>query len=141
MPKLPDKTQDPRRTPVSADFPYDATGDVVAGDTIRFTEACFEGGRSPVYVGDRTNEAEVLRDSYGAEKQQHTFTLRILKSSGVEPLAGGAITRRKGRNIYRNTVQRQTWRDENARFIAATEKHGRGDVARYDRDERQASIY
>jgi hypothetical protein len=30
MPKLTDKTQDPRRAPVSADFPHDATGDVVA---------------------------------------------------------------------------------------------------------------
>jgi hypothetical protein len=109
----------------------DATGDVVVGDIIIFTESVFQrGGRRPQYLGDRTIEARVMRDSYGAEKQQHTFTLEIIKSGGEQPLKAGALTRRKGRNVYRNGVTRAPWENEQARWIAQKEKHARGDEAR-----------
>ena len=124
--------------PATADFPVDATGDVVVGDTIRFQEGVFGGSfRKPTFVGNRTIEAEVVRDSYGADKQQHTFTLRVLRSEGAEPLAPGTTTRRKGRNVYRNGTQRQRWADETAREGARTEKHGRGDAARTARAQRR----
>jgi len=115
-----------------------ATGDVATGDVIQFTEAVFEGSFSnPAYVGDRNIMAEVLRESYGAVKQQHTFTLRIIKSSGTKPILPGAIVRRKGRNIYRNGTLRLMWADETARDKVLADKHSRGDIARVRRDERR----
>lgn len=137
----PDFTYNPERKPVTTDYPVVATGDVVAGDTIRFEEGVFGGSfRNPSFLGNRTVEAEVMRDSYGADKQQHTFTLRILASSGIEPLEVGKVTRRKGRNVYRNGVWRQRWADEAARKAAADEKHGRGDAARAAREERRGTF-
>ena len=109
----------------------DATGDVVAGDVIRFREAVFKGSfRSPKFVGERTITARVEKESYGADKQQHTFSLRVISSDGIDPLKAGERTRRKGRNIYRNGTERLVWRDEEARRAVADEKHRRGDAAR-----------
>lgn len=117
------------------------TGDAVAGDTIRFREAVFGGSfRKPQYLGDRTIIAEIIRDSYGAAKQQHTFTLRIIESSGFEPLAVGTVTRRKGRNVYRQGTERLAWENEDARYSAATEKHMRGDAARAAREARRETL-
>ena len=115
-----------------------ATGDVVRGDTIRFTEAVFAGSfRNPQFSGNREIVAEVLNDSYGRDKQQHTFTLRVIRSSGTQPLEAGVTTTRKGRNVYRNGTERLEWTDENARTMAASEKHTRGDAARRSRDVRR----
>jgi len=117
----------------------DATGDVVVGDRIAFTEGVFGGSyRKPKHIGDREIEAEVLRDSYGKAKQQHTFTLRVTASTGTKPVEVGKEIRRKGRTIYRNGVSRERWSDEKAREIACDEKHARGDVAREARIERKA---
>ncbi len=118
-----------------------ARGDVVAGDTIRLTESVFGGSyREPRYRGSRTIEAEVVRDSYGAAKQQHTFTLRVIGSTGVEALEAGKIIRRKGRNVYRGQPDRLQWSDESERDIVAAEKHRRGDTARAARDDRRVVI-
>lgn len=115
-----------------------ATGDVVTGDVICFSEAVFRGSyRKPKYLGDRTIIAEVLKDSYGAGKQQHTFTINVIKSRGYEPLKTGVKTRRKGRNVYRQGTQRLPWRDEAKREEIAGEKHERGDAARRERDKRR----
>ena len=122
-----------------------ATGDVVAGDVIEWTEGVFSGycgrsrwGRSsPKHLGDRRIVAEIIRDSYGAAKQQHTFTIRVLASDGYDALAPGTVTTRKGRNIYRNGCQRIEWRDEAARQAVADEKHIRGDEARARRADRR----
>lgn len=139
----------------------DCTGDVVTGDQIRFTEAVFEGShRNPKKRGQRTIEAQVLRDSYGAAKQQHTFTLRVLASEGYQPLETGAVVHRKGRNVYRNGVKRTHWPDElpapgkesdeshwrlyggisNERAAARSEKHQRGNQARFERDLRRGEV-
>ncbi len=121
------------------DFTIDCTGDVVAGDTILFAEAVFAGSyRRPRFVGERRVAARVLRDGYGGAKQQHSFTLEILWSDGVEPLAAGARTVRKGRNLYRRGTRRLPWPDESARRAAADEKHVRGDAARAARELRRA---
>lgn len=120
-------------------YVIEATGDVVAGDRIRFTEAVFGGTfRRPQYIGDRTVEAEVLRDSYGKVEQQHTFTIRIIRCEGVEPLAAGTITHRKGRNIYRRGVWRAPWADEAQRVAVQRDKWSRGDAAREQRARRLA---
>lgn len=121
------------------EFIYGCTGDVVVSDVIRFTEAVFGGSyRSPRYLGDRVIEALVVRDSYGAGKQQHTFTLSVLASSGIDPIAPGTVTRRKGRNVYKNGTSRKPWIDETARAAIQAEKHARGDAARAERDRRIA---
>lgn len=122
------------------DFPINCTGDVVVGDTIRFTEKVFSGSfRNPKYEGNRTITAQVVADSYGIAKQQHTFTLMVINcaSDGNAPCVLGRTTR-KGRNIYRNGCARQAWPDESSRRAIAAEKHQRGDAARAARAERVA---
>jgi len=115
----------------------DCTGDVVSGDIITFTETVWGGSRtSPRALGERTITARVLKESYGQEKQQHTFSLFILESTGYEALPEGKKTLRKGRNVYRNGCTRERWEDEEARRAALDEKHARGDAARAIRDER-----
>ena len=116
----------------------DASGDVVAGDVILFQESVFGGShRNPIYKGSRTIQAKVLRESYGTEKQQHTFTMSVISSKGTDAVPAGAEIRRKGRNIYRNGTQRLVWLDEGERKRIALEKHSRGAVARKARDKRK----
>ena len=115
-----------------------ASGDVVVGDQIRYNESVWGGShRKPRRLGERTVCGEVLRDSYGAAKQQHTFTIQVMTSSGFDALAPGAKICRKGRNVYRGKPQRLKWPDESDRLAVADEKHARGDAARDERDERR----
>lgn len=110
------------------------TDDVVTGDMICWTETVFEGSyRRAKPVGERKITAIVKRDSYGAAKQQHTFTLEVVECSGRDPIEVGARIWRKGRVIYRNGVERCLWWNETNRIIAADEKHARGDEAREQR--------
>lgn len=121
-----------------ADKWIDGTGDIVTGDHIKFTEAVFGGSyKSPKYSGDRTIEAIVTKDSYGQDKQQHTFTMVVVSSAGEEALKPGDTIRRKGRNVYKNGTERLLWKDETQRNAAADEKHSRGDQARAARDQRR----
>lgn len=109
------------------------TNDVVKGDTIMFTEGVFNGSyRNPKYIGERTIIAKVIKESYGVEKQQHTFTLEVIEASGTdeEEVLQKKTIMRKGRNIYRNGVKRKLWDDETARLDLAEEKHERGEIAR-----------
>lgn len=111
------------------EYPIDCTGDAVTGDHVRFERAVFTGSfRKPKFSHMETVEGEIIADSYGRDKQQHTFTLRLVD---------GSTTRIKGRNLYRNKVYRQMWADENARKLAADEKHHRGDKARQARSDRK----
>lgn len=115
-----------------------ATGDVCTGDEILFVEAVFGGAhRKPTFLGERRIAARIVKDSYGAAKQQHTFTLEIVASDGTSPLPVGTKTTRKGRNVYRNGTSRKPWADEAARREALDEKHGRGDAARAARAARK----
>lgn len=115
-----------------------AYGDIVTGDQITYTESVFGGSyRKPKYLGERTIRGEVTRDSYGAAKQQHTFTIRVMASSGFDALEVGTKILRKARNIYKGDPQRLRWGDESERQEAADEKHERGDAARAERDERR----
>lgn len=83
--------------------------------------------------------AFVVKESYGAAKQQHTFTLEVIASEGVDPIERGSTIRRKGRNIYRNGTYRGMWGDESARQENLSEKYERGYVARQERDARKRS--
>lgn len=118
-----------------------ATGDVVRGDTIRFKESVFKGSfRKPKFIGEREVVAHIVNDSYGEWKQQHTFTLRILRSSGTQALKENVLTTRKGRNVYRKGTERLPWTNESARDQALDEKHKRGAEARFARAERKAMV-
>ena len=117
-----------------------ATGDICVGDRIIYEENVYPPNnhfkrKSP--LGVRSVYAEVLRDSYGEAKQQHTFTIRVIKSSGVHPLESGREYRRKGRTIYGSGVKRELWENEKTRDRVLTEKHSRGRVARRARDIRK----
>lgn len=122
----------------TTNFSLSCTGDVCRGDTILFTEAVFSGSfRRPHYDGDRRIVAKVLSDSYGDKKQQHTFTLLVIASDGVDPIAPDTRIKRKGRNIYRKGTTRLRWENEADRKAALDEKHGRGSQARAERSERR----
>jgi len=121
----------------SKTYDIDCTGDVVQGDKIMFTEAVFGGShRKPKFLGERTIKASILKDSYGAAKQQHTFTLRVIASEGLDPIDSGERILRKGRNIYKNFCLRKRWEYEDDRKRIADEKHVRGSVARVTRSNR-----
>ena len=112
--------------------------DVCVGDTIRFEEGVFSGSfRNAKFKGMREITAKVLKESYGEEKQQHTFTLEVIAATGEDSdIPVGKKIRRKGRNIYRHDVGRLLWDDESERDVVIEEKHRRGSMARRLRDER-----
>ena len=123
-------------------FKYDCTGDACAGDIVLFTESVFGGSyRSPHYRGDRRIVARIIRESYGQAKQQHTFSLEVLASDGLDAIDAGKKIRRKGRNVYRNGTKRLPWDNEEDRSWVLDEKHKRGDRARDARDSRKAAQY
>lgn len=114
------------------------TDDVVQGDTIRFEENVYTGSyRSAKLLGKRLVTAYVRKESYGELKQQHTFTIEVIECDGIQPIAAGKVTRRKGRNIYKHGVMRLKWEDEASRQSVADEKHERGDINRMRRDQRK----
>lgn len=126
----------------------DCTGDVVQHDVIRFDEIVWGGSyRKPKKMGYRKIVAEVLRDSYGEKKQQHTFTLKVIKcvvSNQYYNIDIGKEIRRKGRNVYRYGTERKMWDNEDLRNYYKNEKYQRGDRAREIRDkrkERETEIY
>ena len=115
-----------------------APGDVVVGDEIRWIETVWGGSyRKPIPRGERAVRGYVTRDSYGAAKQQHTFTIYVVGTSGIAAIEPGTKIRRKGRNIYRGKPERLKWPNEADRLAVADEKHTRGDAARADRDQRR----
>src|SRR3989344_2925357 len=90
----------------------DCGGDACTGDTILFVEDVWsEYGDDAEILGQRTIMARVIRESYGAEKQQHTFTLEVLGCEGHSPYSVGDRILRKGRKIYRNGTHRLKWDD------------------------------
>ena len=105
------------------------TGNAVVGDNVRFERAIFSGSfRNSRFAGFEQITGTIVRDSYGRDKQQHTFSLA---------LDGGGELRIKGRNLYANGTYRQQWPDESRRDEVADEKHARGNIARAARDARK----
>jgi len=116
-------------TKENSNYPVE-TKDIVTGDAITFNRAVFSGSYTNAkYEGVEVIEAQILKESYGKDKQQHTFTLLNLKTSKT--------FRIKGRNIYSLGVYRKLWADEEERQKIADEKHERGSEARDARRERK----
>lgn len=111
------------------DYTIDCTGNVCKGDEITFEKAEFTG----TYPRAKFSHMErrflkVLKDSYGKDKQQHTFTCLDLETD--------MVVRIKGRNIYRNGCKRKEWINEDDRLKVLEEKYSRGSEARKNRKER-----
>lgn len=114
-------------------YSINSTGDCVVGDKVCFERATFSGSfRNAKFAGFERIEATIVRDSYGKDKQQHTFTLQ---------LKDGSTLRIKGRNLYANGTYRAPWHNEVLRQSALNEKHYRGDAARAERAERKEVYY
>lgn len=114
------------------DYPINATGDCVVGDAVCFERVIFSGSfRKPKFSHMETIQGVIIKDSYGADKQQHTFTLLLPDENKLLI---------KGRNLYRNGVMRKAWPNEQDRKQALKEKHDRGDIARSDRAIRKGEL-
>jgi hypothetical protein len=112
------------RDVIEQGYNIDCTGDVCKGDQIAFAEAVFYGSwRNAKFSHFEMVVGTVINDSYGADKQQHTFTI-------LTP-DGGKI-KRKGRNIYKYVTLRK-YRGVVERTLVLHEKHKRGDDARKKR--------
>ncbi|KAM6585423.1 hypothetical protein CsatB_012425 [Cannabis sativa] len=93
--------------------------------------------------GTRMVAGRIVKESYGAAKQQHTFTffgqshqIEVLWSKGEKPLPPLHPLLIKGRNLYRLKTLRQKWENEETRQKILMEKHSRGSLARSDRETR-----
>ena len=95
----------------------DCTGNAVKGDYVFFQRAMFSGKYpNAVFDGYEDIEGLITNDSYGAQKNQHTFTIKT---------STGDTIRIKGRNLYRNGTQRLLWDDESKRVEALENKYKR----------------
>jgi len=103
-------------------YTIDCIGDAVQGDQVLFEKTIFTGTYpNSTFSHLETVEGKIIKESYGAEKQQHTFTLL---------LDDGSNMRIKGRNLYKNGCLRKEWDDEDMRNMMLDEKHDRGNEAR-----------
>ncbi|XP_021825074.1 zinc finger CCCH domain-containing protein 62 [Prunus avium] len=115
-------------------FVVNCTGDVCKGDVVLFTQKVYEKfdkvRRYGRILGKRTVAGRIAKESYGAAKQQHTFTVEVLWSRGIKKLCPLFPLLVKGRNLYRLRTFRQRWSNEAERSKVLAEKHRRGEVAR-----------
>ncbi|XP_058777958.1 zinc finger CCCH domain-containing protein 62-like isoform X2 [Vicia villosa] len=115
-------------------FNINCTGDVCMGDVVLFKQKVYEKfskmTRHGRVIGNRTVAGRVVKESYGAAKQQHTFTVEVLWSSGVRKLPPLSPLLVKGRNLYKQKTYRQRWKNEADRVKVLSEKHRRGAAAR-----------
>ncbi|KAK2372711.1 zinc finger CCCH domain-containing protein [Trifolium repens] len=122
-------------------FNINCTGDVCLGDVVLFRQKVYEKfnkvTRHGRVIGNRTVAGRVVKESYGAAKQQHTFTVEVLWSSGVKKLPPLSPLLVKGRNLYKQKTYRQRWKNEADRVKVLSEKHRRGAAARSVRALRQ----
>ncbi|VFQ92056.1 unnamed protein product [Cuscuta campestris] len=122
-------------------FNINCTGDVCKGDVVLFTQKVYKNfdkmTRSGNVSGKRTIAGRVVKESYGAAKQQHTFTVEVLWNRGVKKLPPLFPLLVKGRNLYKLKVFRQRWKNEKERLRVLAEKHQRGAAARLVRETRK----
>lgn len=130
-----------KKYPVSS-FVLNCKGDACMGDVVMFKQNVYErfsvvsrSASGPPY-GSRMIAGRIVKESYGASKQQHTFTIEVLWSKGVKALPPLYPLLIKGRNLYRMKTLRQRWKDEGEREKVLMEKHSRGYIARSDREAR-----
>ncbi|GER30858.1 SAP domain-containing protein [Striga asiatica] len=123
-------------------FTIDCTGDVCKGDVVLFNQKVHQksskkrpGSRN---LWRRTVAGRIVKESYGAAKQQHTFTVEVLWSKGAKRLDPMSPLLVKGRNLYKMKTFRQRWKNEKERLRVLAEKHKRGAAARTIRAMRNA---
>ncbi|KAK6787381.1 hypothetical protein RDI58_015906 [Solanum bulbocastanum] len=123
-------------------FVLNCKGDACTGDVVMFEQNVYEmfsiASRSATGppCGTRIVAGRIVKESYGAKKQQHTFTVEVLWSKGEKSLPPLHPLLIKGRNLYRLKTLRQKWDDEAERQKILSEKHARGSVARSSRETR-----
>ncbi|XP_009611548.1 zinc finger CCCH domain-containing protein 62-like isoform X2 [Nicotiana tomentosiformis] len=123
-------------------FTINCTGDVCKGDVVLFTQKVYKNfdkmTRGGELLGKRTIAGRIVKESYGATKQQHTFTVEVLWSQGVKKLSALFPLLVKGRNLYKLKTFRQRWKNEKERLEVLAEKHKRGEAARFIRATRKS---
>ncbi|KAG2638409.1 zinc finger CCCH domain-containing protein 62-like [Panicum virgatum] len=126
------KDGDPERIYPRSSFSINCKGDVCRGDAVLFKQKVYEksGKRYAKCIGKRIVAGKVTKESYGREKQQHTFTIQVFWSNGAGKLPPLHLLLVKGRNLYRMMTFRQPWANEAERLKVLEEKHSRGDDAR-----------
>ncbi|KAL4291866.1 hypothetical protein GQ457_14G007230 [Hibiscus cannabinus] len=130
-----------KKNPISS-FVLNCKGDACTGDVVMFEQNVYEmfnlasRSASGPPCGTRIVAGRIVKESYGAAKQQHTFTIEVLWSKGEKPLSPLHPLLIKGRNLYRLKTLRQRWEDEGERQKVLMEKHSRGSLARSDRGVR-----
>uniref|UniRef100_A0A803LDI6 SAP domain-containing protein n=1 Tax=Chenopodium quinoa TaxID=63459 RepID=A0A803LDI6_CHEQI len=123
-------------------FVLNCKGDACMGDIVMFEQTVYEGyniaSRSATGppCGKRIVAGRIVKESYGAAKQQHTFTVEVLWSKGHKPLPPLHPLLIKGRNLYKLNTLRRRWEDESERQRVLSEKHCRGSLARSSREAR-----
>ena len=104
----------------SLGYTVDITGDACKGDKVMFARAKFTGSRRrPKFAGIEIITGEIVKDSYGYAKSQHTFTIKT----------GGEKMMIKGRNLYGIATFAKP-RETDDRRDALDDKHERGEQAR-----------
>ncbi|CAH2043139.1 unnamed protein product [Thlaspi arvense] len=125
-------------------FAINCKGDVCKGDTVLFTQKVhhkYEKMKgSGKVMGRRTVAGQVVKESYGTAKQQHTFTIEVLWCEGIQKLPPLYPLLVKGRNLYRLMTLRQRWANEDDRVKVLSEKHSRGAAARKIMRERKIKL-
>jgi len=126
------KDGDPERIYPRSSFCINCKGDVCRGDAVLFKQKVYEksGKRHAKCIGKRIVAGKVVKESYGKQKQQHTFTIQVFWSKGAGKLPPLHLLLVKGRNLYRMMTFRQPWANEVERLKVLEEKHNRGDDAR-----------
>jgi len=104
------------------------TGNCCKGDKILFIKRVWEkiiinkfGKKANAVTGFELVEGEIVKESYGQEKGQHTFTIKLQNKETLLI---------KGRNLYAIGVWRKEWVNEEERKETLTEKYERGRLAR-----------
>ena len=104
------------------EYNINCKGNCVTGDEIVFEKDIWRGNYPNVKWDGTESFAGIIRkDSYGKDKAQHTFTIELL--SGEKMLI-------KGRNLYKHSVYRKPWNDENERNKALSDKYNRAKNAK-----------
>ena len=81
---------------------------LVAGMKIEISEPVFAGSfRNPKFLGNRQIIGQIVKESYGNKRGQHTFTIDVESAEGMyaEDVLQKKKIRRKGRNVYKNLVR------------------------------------
>lgn len=105
-----------------------------------FVVAKFYGSyRNAKFDGYNLIRGKIIKDSYGKEKQQHTFTIEVKESVGTQTEPVGKNLRIKGRKLYNHFLLAKA-RDNDERKKSLEEKHQRGTIARMIRDERRKGV-